>query len=179
MSMPSNMAGKIRCSFCGKSQGQVRKLIAGSNNTYICDECVELCNEILEEEFASEDQGQADELQSINLSKPREIKEFLDTYVIGQEAAKKVLAVAVYNHYKRIMAQKDAGVELSKSNILMLDLRDAGIDSRELCKRLEEHQIRGCVISNDEVRLVFHMGITQADVYLVAEQILEIDRDLG
>ena len=66
-----------------------------------------------------------------------------------------------------------------QSNILMLDLRDAGIDSRELCKRLEEHQIRGCVISNDEVRLVFHMGITQADVYLVAERILEIDRDLG
>ena len=125
MSMPSNMAGKIRCSFCGKSQGQVRKLIAGSNNTYICDECVELCNEILEEEFASEDQGQADELQSINLSKPREIKEFLDTYVIGQEAAKKVLAVAVYNHYKRIMG-KVQDIEVQKSNILMIGPTGSG-----------------------------------------------------
>ena len=109
----------VRCSFCNKTQAQVRKLIAGPNGTYICDECVEVCTEIIEEELAYEDGGQ-EPFSDINLLKPEEIKAFLDEYVIGQEQAKKVLSVAVYNHYKRIMAANDIGVELGKSNILML-----------------------------------------------------------
>lgn len=112
---------QIRCSFCNKTQAQVRKLIAGPNNTYICDECVDVCTEIIEEELGyEEDDGQWSPFSDINLIKPEEIKAFLDEYVIGQEEAKKVLAVAVYNHYKRIMAGRDLGVELGKSNILML-----------------------------------------------------------
>ena len=111
---------QIRCSFCNKSQAQVRKLIAGPNDTYICDECVEVCSEIIEEEFAYDENDSWTPFSDINLLKPEEIKEFLDEYVIGQDEAKKVLSVAVYNHYKRIMAQKDLGVELNKSNILML-----------------------------------------------------------
>ena len=118
------MAGKnfddsnVRCSFCGKSQYQVKRLIAGPEGVYICDECVETCAEIVEEEvYHAQDSAVTDD---INLLKPKEIKEFLDSYVIGQDEAKKVLSVAVYNHYKRIMAQRDLGVELNKSNILML-----------------------------------------------------------
>ena len=112
---------QIRCSFCNKTQAQVRKLIAGPNNTYICDECVDVCTEIIEEELGyDEDDGQWSPFSDINLIKPEEIKAFLDEYVIGQDEAKKVLAVAVYNHYKRIMAGRDLGVELGKSNILML-----------------------------------------------------------
>lgn len=116
------MAGKtnedvIRCSFCGKTQAQVRKLIAGPNGVYICDECIEVCTEIIDEEFEYETAGEYDE---INLLKPKELKAFLDEYVIGQDEAKKVLSVAVYNHYKRILAEKELGVELQKSNILML-----------------------------------------------------------
>lgn len=116
------MAGKtneelVRCSFCGKMQSQVRKMIAGPNGSYICDECVEICSEIIEEEFEYE---QPEEFEGINLIKPEEMKAFLDEYVIGQDEAKKVLSVAVYNHYKRIMAGKELGVELQKSNILML-----------------------------------------------------------
>lgn len=116
------MAGRknddiVRCSFCNKTQAQVRKLIAGPNGAYICDECIEVCSEIIEEELEYEYNPQYEE---INLLKPEEIKAFLDDYVIGQEKAKKVLSVAVYNHYKRIMAGKDLGVELQKSNILML-----------------------------------------------------------
>ena len=119
------MAGRsddeIRCSFCGKSQGQVRKLIAGPKGAYICDECVDICAEIIEEEFENEEEtGTAEETEQINLLKPEELKAFLDDYVIGQDQAKKVLSVAVYNHYKRIMAGDDLGVELQKSNILML-----------------------------------------------------------
>ena len=117
------MAGKnddvVRCSFCNKSQSQVRKLIAGPNGAYICDECIEVCGEIIEEELDYEENKGAG-LEDINLLKPEEIKSFLDDYVIGQDEAKKVLSVAVYNHYKRIMAEKDLGVELHKSNILML-----------------------------------------------------------
>lgn len=112
---------QIRCSFCNKTQAQVRKLIAGPNNTYICDECVDVCTEIIEEELGyEEDDGQWNPFSDINLKKPEEIKAFLDEYVIGQDEAKKVLAVAVYNHYKRIIAGRNLGVELGKSNILML-----------------------------------------------------------
>lgn len=115
------MAGKhddiIRCSFCNKTQAQVRKMIAGPEGIYICDECVDVCSEIIEEELDYEEAGKFDD---INLLKPEEIKAFLDEYVIGQEQAKKVLSVAVYNHYKRIMAERDLGVELQKSNILMV-----------------------------------------------------------
>jgi ATP-dependent Clp protease ATP-binding subunit ClpX len=117
------MAGKasddiVRCSFCNKPQSQVRKLIAGPNGAYICDECIEVCSEIIEEEFEYDDDRR--EFDDINLLTPEEIKAFFDEYVIGQDEAKKVLSVAVYNHYKRIMAGSDLGVDLQKSNILML-----------------------------------------------------------
>ena len=116
------MAGRheevVRCSFCNKTQAQVGKMIAGPNGVYICDQCVDVCVEIIEEEmgYMEEDHG----FEDINLIKPEEIKAFLDDYVIGQDAAKKVLAVSVYNHYKRILSQRDLGVELQKSNILMI-----------------------------------------------------------
>ncbi|MDD5874073.1 MAG: ATP-dependent Clp protease ATP-binding subunit ClpX, partial [Clostridia bacterium] len=120
------MAGRddrqLRCSFCNKTQDQVKKLIAGPNGTYICDECVSVCEEILNEEFDDydDDAKNAADME-INLLKPMEIKEFLDEYVIGQEEAKKVLSVAVYNHYKRIMRKADDDdVELQKSNILVI-----------------------------------------------------------
>ena len=115
------MAGRyeevVRCSFCNKTQAQVRKMIAGPDGAYICDQCVDVCAEIIEEELGYHE---ADSYEDINLLKPEEIKAFLDEYVIGQDAAKKVLAVSVYNHYKRILASKDLGVELQKSNILMV-----------------------------------------------------------
>src|SRR5512134_3436243 len=105
----------LKCSFCGKSQKQVKKLIAGPG-VYICDECIDLCNEIIEEELA-----ETSELKLEELPKPAEIHAFLDEYVIGQEQAKKVLSVAVYNHYKRIqVGAKDSDVELQKSNIMIL-----------------------------------------------------------
>ena len=107
-----------RCSFCGKAQAQVRKLIAGPDGAYICDECIEICSEIIDEEFEMDEVDSVAE--EINLLKPEEIKAFLDEYVIGQDEAKKVLSVAVYNHYKRILAGKDLGVDVQKSNILML-----------------------------------------------------------
>ena len=116
------MAGKktediVRCSFCNKTQSQVRKMIAGPTGTYICDDCVAICTEIIEEELDFNDRAALDD---INLLTPEEMKAFLDEYVIGQDEAKKVLSVAVYNHYKRILAEQDLGVELQKSNILML-----------------------------------------------------------
>jgi ATP-dependent Clp protease ATP-binding subunit ClpX len=104
----------LKCSFCGKSQKQVKKLIAGPG-VYICDECIDLCNEIIEEELS-----ETSELKLEELPKPREIYEFLNDYVIGQEQAKKVLSVAVYNHYKRIQVGPQDDVELQKSNILLL-----------------------------------------------------------
>ncbi len=104
---------KVRCSFCNKSQDQVRKLIAGPG-VYICDECVDICTEIIEVDNAKDrDSGE------INLLKPKEIKAFLDEYVIGQETAKKALSVAVYNHYKRVLSGRSFDVELQKSNIIM------------------------------------------------------------
>ena len=114
----------LRCSFCNKTQDQVRKLIAGpkGKNVYICDEGIDICSEIIEEEFEqyAENDGE------INLRKPKEIKEFLDQYVIGQDEAKKVLSVAVYNHYKRVTASRNLDVELQKSNILMLGPTGSG-----------------------------------------------------
>ena len=116
----------LKCSFCGKSQKQVKKLIAGPG-VYICDECIDLCNEIIEEELA-----ESSEVRWEDLPKPREIYEFLESYVVGQEAAKKALSVAVYNHYKRVQAgenggqNRDDGIELAKSNILLLGPTGSG-----------------------------------------------------
>ena len=113
--------GQLKCSFCGKLQDQVKKLVAGPG-VYICDECIELCNEIIEEELA-EDLG----FEMGDIPKPQEIREILDHYVIGQDKAKKTLAVAVYNHYKRInLGMKLDDVELQKSNILMLGPTGSG-----------------------------------------------------
>ena len=118
-----NSDDKVRCSFCNKTQDQVRKLIAGPAGVYICDECVDICADIIEEEYEDE----PDVEMEINLLKPVEIKKFLDDYVIGQEDAKKVLAVSVYNHYKRVMApQEEDGVELQKSNIIMIGPTGSG-----------------------------------------------------
>lgn len=123
-----NIDDRLRCSFCNKTQNQVKKLIAGPNGAYICDECVGICSEILDEEFLTEEENEdgASPDFEINLLKPKEIKEFLDDYVIGQDEAKKVLSVAVYNHYKRIMSGRNLDVELQKSNILMLGPTGSG-----------------------------------------------------
>lgn len=118
--------GRIRCSFCQKTEDQVRKLIAGPNGAFICDECVGICAEIIEEELEGA-YSQEDSLDSeINLLKPEEIHGILDDYVIGQDEAKKALSVAVYNHYKRVTASKNLDVELQKSNILMLGPTGSG-----------------------------------------------------
>ncbi len=133
--MPGKISdSKVRCSFCGKPQEQVRKLIAGPNGAYICDECVDICSEIIEEEFAREEAEMDMDVEAeietpfeINLQKPEKLKAFLDDYVIGQDEAKKVLSVAVYNHYKRILADAQLDdVELQKSNILMLGPTGSG-----------------------------------------------------
>ena len=126
------MAGKnsgsdIRCSFCNKSQDQVKKMIAGPAGVYICDECIEICSDILEEEFDQDTEDTAEATPDFKLLKPKEIKQFLDEYVIGQEVAKKVLSVAVYNHYKRVTAKKEPDdVELQKSNIIMIGPTGSG-----------------------------------------------------
>ena len=121
---------KVRCSFCGKTGDQVRKMISGPSGTYICDECVELCAELIEEEFEHDEAQEEEVREQINLLKPKEIKAVLDDYVIGQEEAKKVLSVAVYNHYKRILAIEDkkdtSDVELQKSNVLLLGPTGSG-----------------------------------------------------
>ena len=107
--------GQLKCSFCGKTQEQVRKLVAGPG-VYICDECIELCTEIVEEELGTEE-----EIELKDIPKPMEILDILDEYVIGQKGAKKSLAVAVYNHYKRVNSNsKIEDVELSKSNICLI-----------------------------------------------------------
>lgn len=116
-------AGLVRCSFCNKPETQVARMLSGPNDVFICDECIELCAAIMEEENQEEI---ISEEMDINLLRPKEIKEFLDEYVIGQDEAKKALAVAVYNHYKRITCEKDMDVELQKSNILMLGPTGSG-----------------------------------------------------
>ena len=125
MAVKNNGEDRVRCSFCGKAQEQVRKLIAGPKGVYICDECVEICSDIIEEELDGYGR-KPDQNMEINLLKPEEIKAFLDDYVIGQDDAKKVLAVSVYNHYKRILSDTDSDVELQKSNILMLGPTGSG-----------------------------------------------------
>lgn len=124
---------RLKCSFCGKTQDQVKKLIAGPE-VYICDECVDLCNEILDEEFFEQkekDQEKASgESEFVNIPKPHEIKEYLDAHIVGQEDAKKVLSVAVYNHYKRIAHNTSdkalSGIEIQKSNILLVGPTGSG-----------------------------------------------------
>ncbi|HSF85309.1 MAG TPA: ATP-dependent Clp protease ATP-binding subunit ClpX [Acidimicrobiia bacterium] len=124
----------LKCSFCGKSQKQVKKLIAGPG-VYICDECIELCNEIIEEELA-----EIEEVGFTELPKPHEIYEFLESYVVGQERAKRILSVAVYNHYKRVQAgsRSDDDVELQKSNILLVGPTGVGktLMAQTLARRL-------------------------------------------
>ena len=125
------MAGKkndeeLRCSFCNKKQSQVKKLIQGPNGVYICDECVDICGEVLEEELGVFDGKEAPAGEEINLLKPREIKDYLDEYVIGQDEAKKTLSVAVYNHYKRVLMEKEDDVEIQKSNILLIGPTGSG-----------------------------------------------------
>ncbi len=130
------MAGKlddrIRCSFCNKPENHVRKLIAGPAGAYICDECVEICMDIIRDElgedpyYVDDEDGEGEGSLHINLLKPREIKKYLDENVIGQDEAKKVLSVAVYNHYKRVTAKEDTDVELQKSNIIMLGPTGSG-----------------------------------------------------
>lgn len=136
MARMQESADLLKCSFCGKSQKQVKKLIAGGG-VYICDECIELCNEIIEEELGQE-QAQEFSDAEVRLPRPSQISAFLDKYVIGQDKAKRVLSVAVYNHYKRIKAEESAAlearrkkaegdeVEISKSNILMLGPTGSG-----------------------------------------------------
>ncbi|MBR1389928.1 MAG: ATP-dependent Clp protease ATP-binding subunit ClpX [Lachnospiraceae bacterium] len=124
----NNNDDRIRCSFCGKTQEQVQKLIAGPGGSYICDECVEICYEIIEEDESEDERERVAGIAGdINLIKPQDMKKFLDEYVIGQDDAKKVLSVAVYNHYKRITMNVDMeDVELQKSNILMLGSTGSG-----------------------------------------------------
>ncbi len=123
---PKMNGNDVRCSFCNKTQGQVRKLIAGPAGVYICDECIDICADILEEELEDDEIAEASHPE-INLLKPIQIKSFLDEYVVGQEEAKKVLSVAVYNHYKRVTAPKNLDdVELQKSNIIMVGPTGSG-----------------------------------------------------
>ena len=148
--MPARTDDRVRCSFCRRTQDQVRKLIAGSNNVFICDECIELCGEILAEELEEEEEKEpVSPLAGINLLKPKEIKAFLDEYVIGQDAAKKVLSVAVYNHYKRITSGAGSDVDVQKSNILMLGPTGSG----------KHHADSGKILGN----AICHRGCNRTD----------------
>ena len=119
--------GEIRCSFCGKLKKDAKKLVAGPPGIYICDECIGICSDIIEDDFEDSEYAASGSSEEIRLLKPRQIKEFLDEYVIGQEDAKKALAVAVYNHYKRVTnPPKEGDVELQKSNILLLGPTGSG-----------------------------------------------------
>lgn len=144
MSRIGDSTDVMKCSFCGKTQKQVQQLIAGPG-VYICDECVELCNEIIDERMAEAAQGASDDVVDIELPKPKEIAAFLDEYVVGQDSAKRSLSVAVYNHYKRVRAQEgvrpaDAtdDVEIAKSNILLIGPTGCGKTylAQTLAKRL-------------------------------------------
>lgn len=117
---------EIRCSFCGKTQDQVRRLFAGPKDVYICDECVDVCADMLDDDFDADEEVVTNDNSGINLLKPAQIKEYLDQYVIGQEEAKKVLSVAVYNHYKRLLSGAELDVELQKSNIIMMGSTGSG-----------------------------------------------------
>ena len=169
--MPSRMDDRVRCSFCGKTQDQVKKLIAGSNNVFICDECIDLCAEILEEEL-DEQESTGPDFDGINLLKPKEIKAFLDEYVIGQDEAKKVLSVAVYNHYKRIMAGRDLGVELGKSNILMLG--PTGCGKTLLAQTLA--RILGVPFAIADATALTEAGYVGEDVENILLKIIQADR---
>jgi len=144
MSRIGDSTDVMKCSFCGKTQKQVQQLIAGPG-VYICDECVELCNEIIDERMAEAAQGEPDEIVDIDLPKPKEIAAFLDEYVVGQDAAKQALSVAVYNHYKRVRAQEGVRpvdvhdeIEIAKSNILLIGPTGCGKTylAQTLAKRL-------------------------------------------
>jgi len=144
MSRIGDSTDVMKCSFCGKTQKQVQQLIAGPG-VYICDECVELCNEIIDERMAEAAQGESDEVVDIDLPKPKEIAAFLDEYVVGQDAAKRALSVAVYNHYKRVRAQEGVRsadvhdeIEIAKSNILLIGPTGCGKTylAQTLAKRL-------------------------------------------
>jgi len=128
--MSQKGGANVKCSFCGKTQNQVKKLIAGPEGVFICDECIEICMDIIEEElYGAENEEESANDFEINLIKPKEMKAKLDEYVIGQDAAKKVLSVAVYNHYKRILTKQkesEGDVELQKSNIIMLGPTGSG-----------------------------------------------------
>ena len=114
----------IRCSFCGKRQEQVKRMMSGPNNVYICSECVELCNSLIREDLYETENRFAHDPEK--LPTPKEIKEYMDNYIIGQEEAKISLSVAVYNHYKRIYFGEDADVEMQKSNILLIGPTGSG-----------------------------------------------------
>ena len=128
--MPNDRDNEIRCSFCGKTQDEVTRLVEGPG-VYICDNCIEFCNALLsDDEEGLPKKRKKKQEQDFVLPKPQEIKQKLDEYVIGQDEAKKTLAVAVYNHYKRIFKNESADVELNKSNVLMLGPTDLGQNSR-------------------------------------------------
>ncbi len=155
--MPKQPDNRLKCSFCGKSQDQVKKLIAGPG-VYICDECVDLCNEILDEElFEGSPAASPTETalpQLVDIPKPQEIKSFLDQHIIGQTSAKKILSVAVYNHYKRISHNSELSdqVEIQKSNILLIGPTGCGktLLAQTLAKLLDVFVERLHCLANQE-----------------------------
>ena len=137
--MPNNdIKEPCRCSFCGKTEEQVRRLIEGPN-AYICNECVELCFDLIDDDFDLENSQKSKGKKHFELPKPKEIKEYLDEYIIGQEEAKKTLSVAIYNHYKRIDYPENSDIELQKSNILLLGPTGVGKTflAQTLAKKLD------------------------------------------